>query len=72
MNTLPPVTLFPPNAVVQVQPGMIVQAACVITPGTAATLLTATAKTGTTVNVQPGMNVRAVVLVNSSGKFVTL
>ena len=69
---LPPASLFPPNAVVQVQPGMIVQAACVIAPGTAATLVTATARTGTTVNVQPGMNVKAVVLVSSSGQFVTL
>ena len=74
MNTpLPPTTLFPPNAVVQIQPGMQVQAACVITPGTAATLVTSgTGPPNATVNVQPGMNVRAVVLVNSAGQFVTL
>jgi NAD(P)H-nitrite reductase large subunit len=70
---LPPTTLFPPNARVQVQPGMIVQAAAVITPGTAATLVTAQGfKPNVTVNVQAGMNVRAVVLVNSAGQFVTL
>ena len=70
---LPPTTLFPPNAVVQIQPGMQVQAACVITPGTAATLVTAQGLApSASVNVQPGMNVKAVVLVNSSGAFVTL
>jgi hypothetical protein len=70
---LPPTTLFPPNARVQVQSGMIIQAASIITPGTAATLVTAQGfKPNVTVNVQPGMNVRAVVLVNSAGQFVTL
>ena len=69
---LPPTVLGPSNTVVTVQPGMQVQAACIITPGSAATLLTGTAKTGTVVNVQPGMNVKAIVLVNSAGKFVTL
>lgn len=69
---LPPTVLGPANAVVQIQAGMQVQAACIITPGTAATLLTGTAETGTVVNVQPGMNVRAICLVSSAGKFVTL
>jgi hypothetical protein len=70
---LPPTTLFPPNARVQIQPGMIVDAACVITPGTAATLVTAQGLApNVTVSVQPGMNLKAVVLVNSAGQFVTL
>ena len=69
---LPPTTLGPANTVVQIQGGMNVQAACIITPGTAATLLTGTAKTGTVVNIQPGMNVKAVVLVSPAGQFVTL
>jgi hypothetical protein len=70
---LPPTTLFPPNARVQIQPGMIVDAACVITPGTAATLVTAQGLgPNVTVNVQAGMNVKAIVLVSSTGQFVTL
>lgn len=70
---LPPTSLLPPNARVQVQPGMIVQAACVITPGTAATLVTAQGLApNASVSVQPGMNVKAICLVNSSGQFVTL
>jgi hypothetical protein len=70
---LPPTTLFPPNARVQIQPGMIVDAACVIAPGTAATLVTAQGLApNVTVSVQAGMNVKAVVLVNSAGQFVTL
>jgi hypothetical protein len=69
----PPTTLFPPNARVEVQPGMIVQAASIITPLSTSTLVTAQGfKPNVTVNVQPGMNVRAVVLVNSAGQFVTL
>ena len=44
-----------------------------ITPGTAATLVTAQGLApSASVNVQPGMNVKAVVLVNSAGQFVTL
>lgn len=71
--SLPPTTLFPPNARVEIQPGMIVQAASIITPGTAATLVTAQgAKSNVSVSIQPGMNVRAIVLVNSAGQFVTL
>ena len=71
--SLPPVTPFPPNAVVQVQPGMQVQAACVITPGTAATLVTAQGLIpNASVTVQPGMNVKAIVLVNSAGQFAVL
>ena len=69
---LPPTVLGPANTVVSIQPGMQVQAACIITPGSAATLLTGTAKTGTVVNIQGGMNVKAIVLVNSSGQFVSL
>ena len=71
--SLPPTTLFPPNAVVQIQPGMIVQAASIITPLATSTLITAQgAKPNVSVNIQPGMNARAVVLVNSAGQFVVL
>ena len=71
--SLPPTTLFPPNARVQIQPGMIVQAACIITPGPAATLVTAQGLTpNASVLVQPGMQVKAICLVNSSGQFVSL
>ena len=70
---LPPTTLFPPNAVVEIQPGMLVQAASIITPGTAATLVTAQGgRSNVSVSVQPGMQVRAIVLVNSAGQFVVL
>ena len=70
---LPPTTLFPPSAVVEIQPGMLVQAVCAITPLTTSTLVTAQgAKPNVSVSIQPGMNARAIVLVNSSGAFVTL
>ena len=70
---LPPTVPGPPNAVVQVQPGMNVQALCVITPPAGAVLTTAQGGEGNvSVNVQPGMKVRSVVLVSSSGKFVPL
>ena len=70
---LPPTTLFPPNAVVEIQPGMLVQAVCAVTPLATSTLVTAQgAKPNVSVNVQAGMNVRAVVLVNSAGQFVIL
>ena len=71
--TLPPTTLFPPSAVVEIQPGMLVQAVCAITPLTTSTLVTAQgAKPNVSVSMQPGMNARAIVLVNSAGQFVTL
>ena len=71
--TLPPTTLFPPSAVVEIQPGMLVQAVCAVTPLATSTLVTAQgAKSNVSVSIQPGMNARAIVLVNSSGAFVTL
>jgi len=70
---LPPVVPGPPNAVVQVQAGMQVQAACIVSPPAGAVLTTAQGGEGNvSVNVQPGMAVRAVVLVNSSGHFISL
>ena len=68
---LPPTSLYAPNAVVAVQPGMNVQAACVITPPAGALLVTGGIPAAS-VAVQPGMQVKAIVLVNSAGKFVTL
>ena len=70
---LPPTTLFPPSAVVEIQPGMLVQAVCAVTPLATSTLVTAQgAKPNVSVNVQAGMNVRAIVLVNAAGQFVVL
>jgi hypothetical protein len=70
---LPSTIPGPPNAVVQIQPGMSVQAVCVITPPAGAALTTAQGgRANVSVNVQPGMKVRPVVLVSSSGEFVTL
>ena len=70
---LPPTTLFAPSAVVEIQPGMLVQAVCAVTPLATSTLVTAQgAKPNVSVNVQAGMNVRAIVLVNAAGAFVTL
>ena len=70
---LPPTTPFPPNARVQIQPGMVVQAVCAVTPLATSTLVTAQgAKPNTSVSIQPGMNARAIVLVNSAGQFVVL
>jgi hypothetical protein len=69
--SLPPTVLGPPNTVVQVQPGMAVQAVCVITPPAGALLTTASppARGNVSVSVQPGMAVKAVVLVTSTGAF---
>ena len=70
---LPPTTLFAPSAVVEIQPGMLVQAVCAVTPLATSTLVTAQgAKPNVSVNVQAGMNVRAIVLVNAAGQFVVL
>ena len=70
---LPPTTLFAPSAVVEIQPGMLVQAVCAVTPLATSTLVTAQGtKPNVSVSIQPGMNARAIVLVNSSGAFVTL
>lgn len=68
---LPPTVLGPPNTVVQVQPGMAVQAVCAVTPPAGALLTTTVqpARGNVSVNVQPGMNVKAVVLVTSAGAF---
>jgi len=57
---------------VQIQPGMAVQAVCVVSPLTASTLTTGIGRGNVSVNVQPGMAVKAVVLVNSSGQFTSL
>ena len=69
---LPPTVLGPPNAVVQIQPGMQVQAVCAITAPSSALLITSQpARSNVSVNVQPGMNVKAVCLVSSAGQFVS-
>ena len=68
---LPPTVPGPPNAVVQVQPGMNVQAVCIVTPPTGAVLTTTGAPANTSVAVQPGMAVRSVVLVTSAGVFAS-
>jgi hypothetical protein len=70
--SLPPTAVRPPNAVVVVQPGMQVQAVCIITPPAGALLTAGQGGRGNvSVTVQPGMAVRAVVLVNSAGHFVS-
>lgn len=70
---LPVTILGSPNAVVQVQPGMQVQAACIISPPAAAILTTAPGGRGNvSVSVQPGMQVKAVCLVNRAGQFISL
>ena len=69
MSSLPPTVLGPPNAVVTVQAGMQVEAACVISPPAGAVLATTASPPDVSVNVQPGMAVRAVVLVTSTGGF---
>jgi hypothetical protein len=71
--SLPPTAPGPPNVVVQVQPGVEVQAVCVITAPAGALLTTAPGgRANVSVAVQPGMQVRAVCLVTSAGKFTTL
>ena len=68
--SLPPTVLGPPNTVVQIQPGMAVQAVCAITPPAGAYLTAGQpARSNVSVNVQPGMAVRAVVLITSTGGF---
>jgi hypothetical protein len=52
---------------------MNVQAVCLITPPAGALLTTAQGgRANTSVAVQPGMAVRAIVLVNSAGQFISL
>ena len=71
--SLPPTVPGPPNAVVQVQPGMNVQAVCVITPPAGALLTTMHGARGNvSVAVQPGMAVRAICLITSAGQFTSL
>ena len=71
--SLPPTMLGPPNAVVQVQPGMNVQAVCIVTPPAGALLATAQGgRSNVSVSVQPGMQVKAVCLVTSTGQFTSL
>ena len=70
--SLPPTVPGPPNALVQVQPGMTALPVCVVSPLTASTLTTGQGGRGNvSVNVQPGMKVKAVVLVDHTGAFVT-
>jgi hypothetical protein len=69
--SLPPTVPGPPNAVVQVQPAMNVQAACIVTPPAGAVLTTTGAPANTSVAVQPGMAVKAMVLVTSAGAFAS-
>ena len=66
---LPPTVPGPPNTVVQVQPGMNVQAVCIITPPSGAVLVTTGAPPNVSVAVQPGMAVKSIVLVTSTGAF---
>ena len=69
--SLPPTVLGPPNTVSQPQPGMSIQAVCVITPPSGALLVTAQGgRANVSVSVQPGMQVKAVCLVSSAGKFL--
>ena len=71
--SLPPTMLGPPNAVVQIQPGVAVQVACLITPPAGAALTTAQGGRGNvSVSVQPGMQVKAICLVTSTGQFTSL
>ena len=67
--SLPPTVPGPPNALVQVQPGMAVLPVCVVSPLTASTLTTGIGRGNVSVNVQPGMAVKAVVLVDHNGHF---
>ena len=67
--SLPPTVPGPPNALVAIQPGMAVQAVCVVSPSTASTLTTGISRSNVSVNVQPGMAVKAVVLVDHTGAF---
>ena len=67
--SLPVTVLGPPNAVVEIQPGMNIQPVCVIAPPSGAVLVTGQGgKSNVSVSVQPGMNVRAVCLVSSAGQ----
>jgi hypothetical protein len=50
---------------------MNVQAVCIVTPPTGAVLTTTGAPANTSVAVQPGMAVKAIVLVNSAGQLVS-
>ena len=71
--SLPQVIPGPPNTVVQVQPGMNIQAACIVTPPAGAFLTTTQGgRANVSVNVQPGMKVRAICLVTSTGQFTGL
>jgi hypothetical protein len=69
--SLPPTVPAPPNTIVQVQPGMNVQAVCMITPPAGALMLTSAAPPTVAVAVQPGMAVKAIVLVTSTGAFAS-
>ena len=68
---LPPTVPGPPNAVLNIQPGMNVQAICAVTPPSGALLTTTVqpAESNVSVAVQPGMAVKAVVLVTHTGGF---
>ena len=67
----PPTVLGPPNTVVQIQPGMLVQVACIVPPQPGSAVLTAAGEPNVSVLIQPGMQVPAICLVDSSGHFVS-
>ena len=69
--SLPPTVPGSPNALVQIQPGMAVQAVCAVTAPAGALLLTGIGRGNVSVNVQPGMAVKAIVWVDHTGAFVT-
>ena len=71
--SLPPTVPGPPNAVVNIQPGMNVQAICEITAPAGAVLTTGPGggRSNVSVAVQPGMAVKAVVLVTQAGAFTS-
>lgn len=69
---LPVTSLYPPNAVVEIQPGMTVQALCLINAPAGAGLVTGQGhSSNVTVAVQPGMNVRAACQISTSGQLIT-
>ena len=72
--SLPLTVPGPPNAVVAIQGGMAVQAACIISPPAGALLTTTVqpARGNVSVAVQPGMAVKAICLVTSTGAFTSM
>jgi hypothetical protein len=61
----------PPNTVVQVQPGLAVEALYLVVPGTGATLVTGQGhQSNVVMSVQPGMYVRTACQVSPAGVIV--